>query len=431
MRKVSFETLGCRFNQFETAEMAYELSQAGFTAADEGERADVVVINTCTVTGKSDARCRAAIRKARADNPGAKVVVAGCLSEMYPEKVAAEEGVNLVLGNVSKFELSSALKKLEGWKNGPLVITGGEQSGVLPVRPVTNLAGRTNAYIKIQTGCGEVCSFCVVRISRGASVCAEPGAIVNQVRAMAGAGVREVVLTGINLGQYLFDGLSLPGLIRKILNKTDVERIRLSSVNPQHVSDELVGLIAGSARICRHLHIPAQSGSAKVLTLMRRPYSPEFYEGLVNNLARNIPGIGIGADVMVGFPGETETEFTETFDLLNRSPLMMLHVFTYSPRKGTDAFEMSGRPVKDELKRRAGLLKALSAEKRAQAGEKMAGQTLYVLVENTRTARGQLKGFTDNYFPTVFDGPDSLMNTIAPVKILSASATGLSGEFIG
>jgi len=425
--KVSFETLGCRYNRFETAEMACDLENAGFVAAGPEETPDVIVINTCSVTSKSEAKCRAAIRQAHAQNPKAAVVVAGCYSQMNPEAIASEEGVALVLGNVEKFDLAMALRDLKNGEGERIRVGTKEAPTTLAVRPVKKLEGRTNAYVKIQSGCGEVCAFCIVKVARGKSISARPEEIVAQVRAMAESGVCEAVFTGINVGEY-DGGIGFAGLLEKTLEETDMRRIRISSINPQHVTDELIELMATSPRICRHLHIPLQSGSDGVLKRMRRPYTAAQYEALLNKLAERIPGIGIGADVMVGFPGETEEEFNETYSLIERSPIMMLHVFAYSPRKGTEAFDMPGRLEKSVLKQRSAALKALSGEKRLAAGKAMIGERLEVLVENTRGAGGRLKGFSGNYFPVTFNGPDSLMNTIAEVKIIKAIATGLEGE---
>lgn len=429
-RKVSFETLGCRFNQFETAEMAHEMEKSGFVFTQAGERSDVVVINTCAVTAKSGARCRAAIRKAREEHPGAEVVVTGCYSETSPDQVAGEDGVSLVLGNVEKFGLASALASLDSGSGAKIMVGGANgASASLAVRPVTSMEGRTNAYIKAQSGCGEQCSYCIVRVARGKSVSADPDEIVAQIRRISEAGVKEIVFTGINLGEYRSeDGLDLAGLVRKTLDETPIPRIRLSSVNPQLITDELIELMATSPRVCRHLHVPLQSGSDAVLERMRRPYTSAQYEDLLNKLAEKIPGIGIGADVMVGFPGETEEDFEKTRSLIERSPIMALHIFIYSPRSGTEAFGMSGRPLKDVSKTRSATLKKLAADKRERAVTRFVGQSLDVLVENTRTDGGQLKGFSDNYHPVTFDGPDDLMNRIVSVNITKASVSGLSGE---
>lgn len=429
-RKVAFETLGCRFNQFETAEMAHEMEKSGYVFTQSGERADVVVINTCAVTAKSGARCRAAIRKAREEHPGASVVVAGCYSETSPDDVAQEDGVRLVLGNVEKFSLANALAELDADGEAKIMVgAAGEVPADLPVRPVTSIEGRTNAYIKAQSGCGEECSYCLVRIARGKSVSANPDDIVSQIRLMAEAGVKEAVLTGINLGEYRSSGgLDLAGLVKRSLDETGMPRIRLSSVNPQLVTDELIELMANSPRLCRHLHVPLQSGSNKILARMKRPYTAEQYEALLSRLSSRVPGIGIGADVMVGFPGETDEDFEQTRSLIERSAIMALHVFAYSPRKGTEAFSMSGRPLKDVAKARSATLKKLSSVKRERVGASFIGQRLSVLVENTRTDGGALKGFSDNYHPVTFDGPNSVMNEIVSVRIVAASGSGLAGR---
>lgn len=414
-KKVAIETIGCRFNRFESAEIAHELSRAGFITAGDGELPDVIIINTCTVTDKSDAKCRAAIRRAKAGAPDAVIVVAGCYAEMNAEEVARESGVRLVVGNLRKLNLAEALAELSPG-NGVKIITGGERPAALPVAPITSLDGRTNAYVKIQSGCDEVCSFCVVRFARGKSISAAPDDIIAQIREMERAGIREAVLTGINIGEYEH---GLVTLIRRALDETGIERIRLSSINPNHVTEELIDLMASSQRLCKHLHIPLQSGSSGVLLRMKRPYTPELYEMLLRRLDERLPGIGIGADVMVGFPGETDAEFEETRSLIERSPLMMLHVFAYSPREGTEAYSMSGAVPKKIAKTRSAILKKLSAEKRAAFGNRFIGHTLDALVENTRDANGMLKGFTDNYLPVIFAGGDEFMNRIVPVRIVS------------
>lgn len=431
-RKVSFETLGCRYNRLESAEMAYELQKAGFEPVGSGAPSDVVVINTCTVTGRSDAKARAAIRRARERNPEAVVVVAGCYSETRPDEVVAQEGVDLVVRAAKKFDIAEALKNFV--KEGRAVTLDGDGVGreFLPVRPIANMEGRTNAYLKIQSGCGEACSFCIVKVARGGSLSARAEDVVRQVGRLSAAGIKEVVLTGINLGEYgrgRDDGLA--ALIEKILEETDMSRIRLSSINPNEVTDGLIGLMAESPRVCRHLHIPLQSGSDTVLKRMKRPYTASFYEELLGKIAASVPGVGLGADVMVGFPGETDEEFEQTASLIRRTPLSMLHVFAYSPREGTEAYGMPGQVLKSVKKKRSSVLKAIAERKGDKARRRHLGQTFDVLVENTRDGEGMLKGFTDNYFSVRMLGPDSLMNKIAPVKIVSTAPGGYIGEVAG
>ena len=426
-RKVSFETLGCRYNRYETAEMAYELADAGYRLVKDDEEPDVVVINTCTVTDKSDTRCRAAVRRAKTKNPKARVVLAGCYVETNPEEASGVAGVDLALGAESKFSIATALGNLDN--GGEKVITGGDAPSKLPMRPVERLEGRTNTYINVQGGCDEKCSFCIVRVARGASRSADPDQVVDQIRRMVKAGVKEVVLSGVNLGDYGSGStVSLAGLMSQILDNTGIERIRLSSINPNTITDDLIEVIAREVRVCRHLHIPLQSGSDKILQLMRRPYSTSDYEKLLDRVALKIPGIGIGVDVMVGFPGETEADFKMSYDLLERSPVMMFHVFSWSPREKTEAFMLEDRVTKPDAKKRSRELKELSIEKSDSFRATLVGRTLKVLVENSRNSEGRLKGFSDNYAPVVFNGPDELKGKIIAVAIHSAKGSHLWGE---
>jgi len=428
-KKVSFETLGCRYNRFESAEMAYEFGRAGFIAVESSEPADIVVINTCAVTGKSAARCRAAIRHAKSSNPDARIVVTGCYSETSPEAVSAVEGVDLVVGNTEKFDIAKALSAIDSGNSRSIIVGGSAPPETLPVRPVTAMEGRTNAYLNVQSGCDEVCSFCLVRVARGKSRSAEATAVTARIGAMCEAGIKEVVLTGINIGQYKGEnGITLAGLMKKIINQTGIERIRLSSINPNDVTDELVELMATTPRVCRHLHIPLQSGSDKILKSMRRPYFADEYEKLLIKLVKRMPDIGLGADVMVGFPGEGEREFEETRDIIERSPLMMLHVFAYSPREGSAACSMPDAPPKPVAKTRSAILKRLSADKSENFRNRFVGRIVTALIENRRDKSGLLKGFSDNYMTVSLEGPDSLMNTIVPVLATGATTGCLTGE---
>ncbi|VAX22485.1 tRNA t(6)A37-methylthiotransferase [hydrothermal vent metagenome] len=426
-RKISFETLGCRYNRLESSEMAYELEQAGYALAPSSGDSDVVVINTCSVTSKSAARCRVAVRKAKDANPKALIVVAGCYSETNPDEAIKLPGVDIVLDNLSKFDVAQALKKLNGIS--PLHIIKKEKRESLEVRPITKMEGRTNAYLNIQSGCGEDCSFCIVKVARGKNRSASSTDIVTQVKRLSESGIKEVALSGINIGEFGKGGKdNLARLVMRILDETDIPRVRLSSINPNNVTDELIDLMASSPRFCRHLHIPLQSGSDSVLKRMNRPYSADMYEDLLNRLAERVPGIGLGADVMAGFPSETENEFHETFNLIERSPLMMLHVFSYSPRKGTEAYIMQNNVSKEIKKKRSALLKGLSIEKNKNMRGRFVGKNMNVLIENKRGKDGFLKGFSDNYLPVALKGPDKIRNEIVSVKILSDSGERLIGE---
>jgi threonylcarbamoyladenosine tRNA methylthiotransferase MtaB len=414
-KKIAFTTLGCRYNRMETAELAHEMDQAGYRQAPDGQGpADVVVINTCAVTHKSAAKSRAAIRDARAKNPGARVVVTGCYTETDPEAVARIAGVDLALGNKDKFRMAEALQRLETLPSGgPMAPAGANPTpDKLPVRPITGMAGRTNAYLNVQSGCDEVCSFCIVKTARGKSRSASSGQLVDQAKRLCAAGIKEIVISGINVGQYGGGAMGLAGLVAAILKETDIARVRLSSVNPTEVTDGLIGLMASEPRFAPHMHIPLQSGSDKILALMRRPYTSAMYEDLLCRLAERVPGIGLGADVMTGFPGETEEDYALTRSLIGRLPLMMLHVFPYSRREGTEAALMSGAVGAADMRRRTGELKAISSEKRLDFMARHEGKELSILVESSRSQEGALKGFAGNYIPATLKGPDSARNTI-------------------
>jgi threonylcarbamoyladenosine tRNA methylthiotransferase MtaB len=410
--------------------MAFELEQAGYRESESDETADVVVINTCTVTDKSDARCRAAIRKAKKEHPGAQIVVAGCYVETNPDEVMAVEGVSLAVGNVDKFKLVDALAHLDANAGAlPTAITSTPAPARMPVRAVKRLTGRTNAYLNIQGGCDELCAFCVVKIARGKNRFADPSAVIGQIGRIADSGVAEVILSGVNLGDFgKGTSATLATLVQDALAQTAIQRIRFSSINPNTITDQLIDLIASSDRICRHLHIPLQSGSDSILHAMRRPYTAREYSVLLEKLNAKIPGIGIGADIMVGFPGETDSDFLSSYDLIAASPIMMLHVFNFSPRENTEAFTLPHRVDKDVAKERSALLNRLSIDKNRTFRERFVGTTATVLVETARDKDQRLKGFTDNYLPVTFDGPDSLRGTIAPVHIDRVGKERLEGS---
>ncbi len=415
-KTVSFCTLGCRYNRGESAEIALEMERAGYKSAKSGESADVVVVNTCAVTAKSTAKSRNAIRNAKEENPLARLVATGCYSEISPIDVASVDGVDLVVGNADKFRIGEILN--EGC-DANSIIKKSQHPDVLDIHPFTRMERRTNAYLNVQSGCDEHCSFCLVRIARGRSRSANAFKVVNQVKRLVESGIKEVVLSGINLGDYRSDtGENLVELIWKILNKTSVERVRLSSINPNDVTDDLIKLLGCEERLCRHLHIPLQSGSDQILGKMKRPYNSSRFKNIVEQLVERVPGIGIGADVMVGFPYESEVDYAQTLDLLKSLPIMMLHVFVYSRRNGTEAATLNQLPPKHVAKKRSAELKKLSIEKRSDFCQNLVGQKMQVLVENIRNSDGGLKGFTDNYVSIVFDGGDDLHNKIVPIRLI-------------
>ena len=437
--KVAFTTIGCRFNQFETAEMEDLFMEKDFEIVPFSDNANIYIINTCTVTNRSDYRCRQTIRRAIQTNKDAFIVVTGCYSQINPEEIGSIKGVDMILGNMEKLNIVNYLEEFNAFRNGKkeikkldntkIVVGDMNSSREFKSRKISNFSGRTSAYLKIQTGCDQTCSFCIVTIARGPSISEKPEVILNQAQELSDSGFKEIVLTGVNLGSYgdnLKPKTGLSDLVEMLTDVKSIERIRLSSINPREVSDRLISLMKKSKKVCRHLHIPLQSGDNEILKSMRRDYSSGFYKDLIMKLKGNIPDIGIGADVIVGFPGENEEKFTNTYRLIEELPLSYLHVFTYSQREGTDAFGYEGQITESVKKERGSLVKKLGEHKSNIFKEGFIGKICNVLIENTRDREtGLLKGYTDNYIPIMLKGGNGLMN-----KIVSVRTTNTSGDAV-
>ena len=440
--KVAFTTIGCRFNQFETAEMEDLFMEKDFEIVPFSDNANIYIINTCTVTNRSDYRCRQTIRRAIQTNKDAFIVVTGCYSQINPEEIGSIKGVDMILGNMEKLNIVNYLEEFNAFRNGKkeikkldntkIVVGDMNSSREFKSRKISNFSGRTSAYLKIQTGCDQTCSFCIVTIARGPSISEKPEVILNQAQELSDSGFKEIVLTGVNLGSYgdnLKPKTGLSDLVEMLTDVKSIERIRLSSINPREVSDRLISLMKKSKKVCRHLHIPLQSGDNEILKSMRRDYSSGFYKDLIMKLKSNIPDIGIGADVIVGFPGEDEEKFKNTYRLIEELPLSYLHVFTYSQREGTDAFGYEGQITESVKKERGSLVKKLGEHKSNIFREGFIGKICNVLIENTRDREtGLLKGYTDNYIPVILKGGNGLMNKIVSVRITEMSDDVAIGE---
>ena len=429
--KIAFHTLGCKINQFDTAAMQEQARQADHEIVPFDHQADVYVINTCSVTERSDSQSRQLVRKALRTNPLAKIVVTGCYAQTNPEALLEVEGVDLVLGTQERGD----------WLN----YLGGCEKAVAPQQAVSptvlkeplhqplirRFGGHTRAFVKVQDGCDARCSFCLIPRARGPSRSLPLEGVIEQVCLLVEGGHQEIVLTGVNLGFYGRDfrpKLSLAYLISQILERTSVPRLRLSSIEPKTVTPELKKALTSSPRICRHLHIPLQSGDDQVLKRMNRHYRAEYYQRLIEGICQRMPGAGIGTDVMVGFPGEGEAQFRHTYEMLSRLPMSYFHVFTYSPRPQTPAARM-GEQVPERIRaRRSQALRALAGEKLRGFQEGFLGQTLEVLVEQERDpGSGLLKGYSDNYIKVLLSGPDTFKNMVVPVKVHSVEEQGMLG----
>ena len=386
------------------------------------------MINTCSVTEKSNYRCRQLIRKTVDSNPDSFVVVVGCYPQLDTDAVKSLQGVDLILGNDEKLDIIEHLKGLDVnellQKNHaePKVIVGNSSSNTtFRSEEVNHFAGKTKAFLKIQTGCNYKCSFCVITLARGQSRSADIRKVIRQFNKLLENGFREITLTGIHLGSFGKDLSSPTNLVELLQELIKIEgdyRIRLSSLGPKDITDELIDLIASSPRLCNHLHISLQSGSDKILCLMKRNYCMEDVYELMNNISGRIPDIGIGADFIAGFPGETDQEFEETLGVVKELLFSYLHVFNFSRRKNTAAYDLTDQVPSNIRKQRVSVLKDLAQQKSRKFKERFIGKNLGVLIEQNRDPKaGLLRGYTGNYIPVHIYGVDDLINQIIPVHL--------------
>lgn len=416
--RVAVATLGCKVNQCESAGIVEALVARGIALVPFEEAADAYIINTCTVTGRTDYQSRQLIRRAIRKNPAAAVLVTGCYAQRAPEEIAKISGVRFVTGNTEKENIPDIICEMTA--GAPRVLVGNirDQKGISRLG-ATLFPEHTRAFLKIQDGCDAFCSYCIVPHARGASRSLPPVEVLERIASISMAGYREVVLTGIHLGAWgrdLQPRTDLVTLSRRIAEGKAVERLRLSSIEPRELNTELIAFIGASGTVCRHLHIPLQSGDDGILAAMRRDYDAAFFRNLVRNLASAIPGIAVGIDLMAGFPGETEEAFANTLRLVEEIPVAYLHVFPYSRRPGTPAAMMAGQIPEKEKKRRADQLRAVGAVKRQKFAEKFIGTPLSVLVEGkTDKITGFPVGFSDNYIPVAVRGDGATANRILRV----------------
>ncbi len=432
-RRIGFTTVGCRLNQFETDALRGKATGASWQVVPFEDEADVYVINTCTITAEADADSRRLARQAVRRSPSALVAVIGCYAQGSPGEVAAIPGVDLVLGTGEKADLLTYLEGVR--KSGGARVEVGRAEDVRRIDGAEYGPGidpdRTRAFLKVQDGCNYRCSFCIVPRVRGATRSLPPDAILAELVRLHAAGFPEVVLTGIHLGTYgrdLTPKTSLVELCRRIAELAEGPRLRLSSLDPHEVGPELVELLAGSPRLCRHLHLPLQSGDERVLRRMRRGHTAGQFRALVERLALTVPGIAVTADVIVGFPGEDEEAFHATAGLLERLPIAGLHVFSYSRRPGTDAAGYPGQVAKGVIAERNRALRALAARKAEAFRRSFLGSTLEAVVLDREAPGGLLEGLTDNFLRVWFPGHPSLRGRLARVRVEQSTGRGLLGR---
>jgi threonylcarbamoyladenosine tRNA methylthiotransferase MtaB len=423
-RRVALATLGCRLNQVDTQQLQAGLEARGFVAVPLDAPADVVVVNTCTVTARAELSDRQTIRRARRANPGARVVVTGCWAQTSPGDVVRVGGVDLVVGNADKERLPELVEALLQAPPGPARVRVGELAGAriagLDARPATG--GRSRVFLKVQDGCQHRCAFCIVPFARGASRSVAPEIVLEQARRAVMSGHPEVVLTGIDLGHWgtdLAPRARLADLVRALGAVDGLRWVRLSSMLPPYFTDELLQALRASPATAPHFHVPLQSGSDRILRAMRRPYTVAMYRRVVDRLTAVAPRLGLGADVLVGFPGETEADFRATLALVDELPFTYLHVFPYSERRGTEAAGRPGRLDGRTVAERARQLRAAAAAASRRFRASMVGRREDVLVLETREG-GDLVGLTGNYLEVIFPGPDALQRRLARVRVTAA-----------
>lgn len=434
--KVAFHTLGCKLNQYETVALEEELLARGHEKVPYPQPAELYIINTCTVTGRADLQCRQAIRKAFRCNPAASIIVTGCYAQINPEILASLPGVKLVLGNTEKESLGRMLSQLEAI-NQPQVVVGdiGNKKDFAPLR-ISRFSDHTRAFVKIQDGCSHKCSYCIVPAARGPSRSAAPDAVIKQVETLAQAGYQEVVLTGVHIGTYGGDGgggWTLARLLKELVSITALKRLRLSSIEPREITEELLELLITSPKICRHFHIPLQSGDDDVLLLMRRNYSTKDYARLIQRLFEGIKGVCMGADIIAGFPQETWERFQNTYAFIKDLPLSYLHVFPFSLRPGTPAAGMAEPVASQERTQRARLLRDLSKKKYQEFLHRHQGQELEVLVLNQAPQEkaleeGCLIGLSDNYIKVAVKANTNEVNQLMRIKVTRCLTKEVRGE---
>lgn len=435
MPTVSFRTLGCKLNQAETDDLAGRFLRRGWAVVGPGEAADVAVIHTCTVTGRSDAKCRQAVSHALRLNPGAVIVAAGCYAQVSAAELAAIPGVDYVVGTSDKFRLPDLIEGTAK-RRVPLIAVSEPAApaacgpeGTDGTVPEPAAGGRTRAFLKVQAGCDRHCAYCIVPAARGPGRSEPPDAVIRSAGALAARGFAEIVVTGTHIGDYGKDFPAgkpdFPDLLDRLAAVEGMGRIRLTSLDPDECTEALFDTVARHGRICRHFHVSLQSGSDAVLRMMKRRYDTETFAALVRSIGDRVGFFGLGTDVITGFPGETEAHFLETVRFIGSLPFTYLHVFPFSPRKNTPAAAMPGSVPAGVRIERARVLRALGEEKRKAFARRAVGRTMEVLFESG-VRGGFLSGFSSEYLRVEAQAGPDRVNRIVRVRVTEALEGGMA-----
>jgi threonylcarbamoyladenosine tRNA methylthiotransferase MtaB len=420
-KKVAFHTLGCRLNFSETGSIAQGFAERGYEVVDFGHQADVVFLNTCTVTDGADSTCRNLIRKAQSSSPEAKIVVAGCYAQMEADKIKQMQGVDLILGTSEKYKVFEYLDSEESLQVH--IDKSSEFWGA-----ATTLADtHTRAFLKIQDGCNYVCSFCIIPFARGRSRAISVADALREAKALAGQGFKEIVLTGVNIGEYeASSGEKLVDLVKAVVELPEIERLRLGSVEPNTITRELLEALKASGKYQDHFHIPLQSGSDSILSSMRRKYSVSQYRETLMMVQEYFPNAAFGADIIVGYPGESEEQFLETFNFLRSGPITHFHIFPYSKRKNTTAAKLENHIQTAVKKDRVKTLMMLGEAKLDKFSQAMVGKETEVLFE--AEVDGYWEGYSSNYLRVRVKSSKDLRNQIRAVNLTHFKGGKLFGD---
>lgn len=424
-RRIAFHTLGCKLNFSETSTISRQFGIDDFEVVDFGEQADFYVVHTCSVTAIAEKKCKTAIKQAHRRNPNAQVAVIGCAVQANPDMFSSMEGVSWVLGNQDKFKLgeivSNASLTERAANDEHSISLVSEINKTREFIPSYSMGDRTRSFFKVQDGCDYFCTFCSIPYMRGRSRSESVENTMKVAREIAATSLKEIILTGVNIGDFgRQNDESFIDLLHQLANLEGIERIRISSIEPELLNDEIIKLVSVSEKLLPHFHIPLQSGCDKILQLMKRKYLRDVFAGRVKRIKELMPEACIAADVIVGFPGETNEDFDDTYEFIRNLDITYLHVFTYSERPGTKALQMEGKVDEREKHRRSQLLHKLSERKKAEFYAQQIGKSALVLWESDNI-NGFMHGFTGNYVKVCTPYNTSLINEITEVKIISVN----------
>jgi len=424
--RFAIATLGCKVNQYDSAIIESRLGSLGMERGEFDEPADVYIVNTCTVTDRADSESLRLARRARRLNPNARVIMTGCFAQASPEKLAGAAEVDSIVGLGRPGDLEQAVNGVA--QERVMVSNLRKERAAIELAPVA-LEGHTRAFLKLQEGCDQFCTFCIVPMSRGLSRSVDPRRVIDAIDGMHERGFKEVILTGVHLGGYgkdLDPPVALEELLEMIAERSPIGRVRISSLDPEELSSRILSIVAQSEKFCPHFHLPLQAGEDEVLSRMRRRYTTEYYRERVERILEAMPDAAIGTDLIVGFPGESPPQFDDCFKFVESLPLAYFHVFPYSVRAGTTAAKFGDKVAPEEIKRRAAAMRDLGDRKRSEFARRMLGTKLRVLLEER--SEGRLTGYSRNYVRVLTDGPEELTNFEVEVEASVVQGAAVVGQ---